>query len=196
MAEAETTEEWWQRDPLGFCIAKIKDPDDQIRLDSAMHLGLIGPDEPEGLKALAGALHDSDHWVRVEAAWSLWKCSRGIDVVETELVRALSNSDDEVRWVSALTLSANVDSGQRSLGAILAALNAETDPVARVRLADAVLRIDGANHAAADHLRAAVSSNTAKANGAVAEILETSEHLPRTLVVELQELLENNYEPK
>src|SRR3569833_347132 len=128
MADAETAEEWWHRDPLGFCIAKLKDPYENVRLDSAMHLGLIGPDEPDGVKALTTVLDDPDHWVRVEAAWSLWKCSAGVGIVEDELVSALSNDDPEVRYVLGTTLCENAATRGKNLGRVRAMRESDPDP--------------------------------------------------------------------
>jgi len=191
MAEAETIEEWWQRDPLGFCIAKIKDPDENIRLDCAMHLGLIGPDEPDGLKALAGALDDEDHWVRVEAAWSLWKCSKGVEVVEEDLVSALSNDDPEVRYVLGTTLCENAATSLRNLDRVRAMRDSDSDPEVRAQLVRPIWNVDGNDSSAVAALRSGLHTGLAQVKIAVANSLHFMDTVRGQMELEVQLLIQD-----
>jgi HEAT repeat protein len=107
-----TAEEWaeYRRDPCGWCIKELKNPDADVRFNAADILRGLAGDAEAAIPALIEGFRDKSKQVRaqcvfalVDIGWALKERARG---AVPALADALRDSDDEVRALAANALGA------------------------------------------------------------------------------------------
>jgi HEAT repeat protein len=112
--EGYTPEEWaeYQRDPVGYCIKELKNPDSTIRFTAVDILRGCAGDAKAAIPALCELLvSDTAATIRAQCAFALEEICERVDRPSAEyaigpLSQALGDEDDEVRELAASALEA------------------------------------------------------------------------------------------
>ena len=133
-------------DAVPALAAALKDRHNDVRAQSALSLGVMGPAAQAAVPALAAALRDDeDAMVRENAARALGNIGRiGFGTQETvpALSMALTDPDDGVRMVAAKALGVMGPAAQDAVPALVAALR-DPGPDVRYEAAEALAAIRG-----------------------------------------------------
>lgn len=185
--KAETDEEQRYRDdPVGYCVAKLKDPSPGVRTEAADHLGLFGEDARDAVPALGEALQDEDRDVRAAAALSLWKVGAVAAGTVSALMTALNDQDDEVRGTAALALGLAGPDARAALLALRSMSAVDPNGVNRVNAIEAIWRLEGDAAAVLPALAAAVEGSDWQVQEAAITTLGEIGRLAKDLVPALE----------
>jgi hypothetical protein len=88
-----------------YWLRALSSPDEEVRHKAIFALGIIGPDRPEVVPALAGiVVDDADAESRHQAALALMKIGPAARTAVPELAQALADDEPAVRMCAALAL--------------------------------------------------------------------------------------------
>jgi len=111
------------RSPLPVLIDNLKDDVSAVRWSAAHTLGELGLGALDAIPALTNrALYDSDARVRVVSAVAIWRIDKRYHRVVPQLIEALKDPDEIIRWVAAECLGDIGPQAQESVSALEAAL--------------------------------------------------------------------------
>lgn len=109
--------------PVPVLIDNLQDEIPSVRWNSARALGEIGIDALNAIASLTGrALHDPNPRVRVESAVAIWRIDRRVHRVVPQLIEALKEHDEVIRWIAADCLGDVGTDAHEAIPALQAAL--------------------------------------------------------------------------
>ncbi|MCP4652057.1 MAG: hypothetical protein GY858_01555 [Candidatus Omnitrophica bacterium] len=133
-------------------IKGLKDPDPEVRKDSARVLGKIGPAAKPAVSALIDVLKDPDSKVRVNSARALAAIGPAAKEAISALTKALKDGNKYVRWNSAWALGQIGPAAEPAVSSLIEALK-DKDWVVRANSATALGEIGPAAEPALVRLR-------------------------------------------
>jgi HEAT repeat protein len=127
-------------DAVPGLLRRLKSPDEHVRAEAAIDLGLVGPDARGALVGLKKVMTDGDPFVRLYAAQAIGRIEPKRPAPLAKVLDALGHSNPEVRYRAAAVLASLGSRSRPGARSLLARLEDREERV-RLQVAEALAEV-------------------------------------------------------